>query len=761
MDIRAQFYEAARARAPRRVDAKAELYASVKALVDKEKSKKCERPALAEKTNRVDARAELLTSVQAVLGMKRVSAGCPTGVLAENAMTGSRDEDVECSSGRGSHGLLEEKLSSNAAKIDSEPLDIAPGPQRCVRNPNCLVYLPYGLPAGNSGSQGKGASKTSGSSVELAEVDKENVREDLNVIKRGQGGTSKHSRVSKPREANQVVHFEEEVSIFNSHGVQKAPLKKAKQTYPLAELYLLNPARKPKPAQTAASAQEGAKRSDRKEEQPTMSEQEKRQDTDGGWYTKSEFIKCYGGTAEWEKATRKAPPKPREPERRVSEEDGLSYTKAEFIDYYGGTEQWERAKPEKKNKDFVKDLSLLERRLAPDGRTYTKKQFIEFYGDLVEWDKAGERARIPKTNPAVQAKQQTGAPKKHSAKHAMSFSQATRGGQPTAGDVSRKAAARPPARPNQKLERRRAPDGTWLDKEEFVDCYSLEEWYNAEEETPNQPKEQEIPEKLSDHALQRLVAEINRLDESLQIEFRQVYAAAEMEPSSLSIEEVTEVEKQLKQVIMAEEKCLMVAKQYAAFLAQKSNEFFERKKLEGLEADYIRQYEYQLKAARAEFGDIQTERLEEIKGKLKMLYKTKDSTWMKWRGRRKELEDQIKHHGADPKFLKSGGQSSRRTQENGAAAHGAKKGAQHGRNDVKQLFIAALKHVVNTKKMSMPFNASSIMLAMQELSGKKFSMKDTPFSSLKGLVNEMVNEGHLKVTTVGNTLMVTSTVHAA
>ena len=611
----------------------------------------------------------------------------------------------------------------------------------------------------NSGSRRQSLRASSG---ELEHPDKENVRRDPNII-RDQGGKQEPSQCAATK-AKQVVQFKEQVDIYNylTLGVRTAPLKKAKQTYPLAELYLLNPARK----SAIIPAHPSESKSGDAVEETTMPDQEKRKDTDGRWYTKAEFVQCYGGTAEWDRATKKPqpPPKPREPERRVSEEDGVSYTKQEFIDYFGGTAEWDRAKPEKKNKDFVKDLSLLERRLAPDGRTYTKKQFIEYYGDLVEWDKAGEKLGLNKpTTAAAPPKQEAAAgQKKNSPKHAMSFSQATRGGQQTAGDVARRAPARPPVKPNKNLERRRAPDGQWLDKEEFVDCYSLEEWYNAEEEKKpqSQSTQGDIPEKLNDIALQRLVAEVNRLDESLHHEFRQVYGAVGMEPSSLSMDEVTLVEKQLKEVIMAEEKCLMVAKQYAAYLGQRSAEFFERKKLEGLEADYIRQYEYQLKAARAEFGDIQTERLEGIKGKLKMLYKTKDSTWMKWRGRRKELEMQIKHHGADPRILRAGSQPSRRSQENGVAPQSGKPPAP-ARNEVKQLFVAALKHVINVKKTSMPFNASSIMLAMQDLSGKKFSMKDTPFSSLKGLVNEMVNEGHLKVAMMENTLVVTSTVHAA
>jgi len=78
---------------------------------------------------------------------------------------------------------------------------------------------------------------------------------------------------------------------------------------------------------------------------------ERRYDTDGGLYTKAEFVGEYGGTAEWEAAKRQpaTEPLPRDaapaaPAERRYDTDGGLYTKAEFIGEYGGTAEWEAAR---------------------------------------------------------------------------------------------------------------------------------------------------------------------------------------------------------------------------------------------------------------------------------------------------------------------------------------------------------------------------------------------------------------------------------
>ena len=116
-------------------------------------------------------------------------------------------------------------------------------------------------------------------------------------------------------------------------------------------------------------------------------EAERRQDSDGTWYTKAEFMSEYSGTAEWDRAKRWQPPQqepppaqppptqqqqqqPQQQEQQQQEQqpppqqqppppppqqqleverrydtDGVAYTKEEFMLEYGGTAEWERAQP--------------------------------------------------------------------------------------------------------------------------------------------------------------------------------------------------------------------------------------------------------------------------------------------------------------------------------------------------------------------------------------------------------------------------------
>ena len=53
------------------------------------------------------------------------------------------------------------------------------------------------------------------------------------------------------------------------------------------------------------------------------------------------------------------------------------------------------------------------------------------------------------------------------------------------------------------------------------------------------------------------------------------------------------------------------------------------------------------------------------------------------------------------------------------------------------------------------------MDAMLQLKGQRFSMKETSFQNLKGLVYQMVEEGHLQVKQVESSIVVVDSIHKA
>ena len=70
------------------------------------------------------------------------------------------------------------------------------------------------------------------------------------------------------------------------------------------------------------------------------------------------------------------------PEKRI-DTDGNAYTKSEFLQFFGGAEGqvlWSDAPPVK--------------RYAPDGTAYTQAEFVEWYGGYDEWGAAPSIAQV-------------------------------------------------------------------------------------------------------------------------------------------------------------------------------------------------------------------------------------------------------------------------------------------------------------------------------------------------------------------------------
>ncbi|KAJ9458374.1 Elongation factor 1-alpha [Diplonema papillatum] len=102
-------------------------------------------------------------------------------------------------------------------------------------------------------------------------------------------------------------------------------------------------------------------------------EPERRMDSDGRYYTKQEFVDCYGDEVKWEGC----PPETRAAaaEKRIDPADGNAYTQTQFAACYGGTAHWEKAKEE-------------HRRDPADGKAYTHSDFVVQYKGEYEWDHA-------------------------------------------------------------------------------------------------------------------------------------------------------------------------------------------------------------------------------------------------------------------------------------------------------------------------------------------------------------------------------------
>eukprot|EP00754_Rhynchopus_humris_P008396 Rhum_TRINITY_DN13746_c1_g1::Rhum_TRINITY_DN13746_c1_g1_i1::g.63640::m.63640 len=118
---------------------------------------------------------------------------------------------------------------------------------------------------------------------------------------------------------------------------------------------------------------------------------EKRRDTDGNYYSRPEFLSCYGaaqGDVRWEAA-----------ERRIDASTGAAATKAEFLARHSGLSQWDAALPEGDAGTGVVSASapveLSATRVDPaDGESYSKAEFVACYGGTAQWERAAEEHRI-------------------------------------------------------------------------------------------------------------------------------------------------------------------------------------------------------------------------------------------------------------------------------------------------------------------------------------------------------------------------------
>lgn len=200
--------------------------------------------------------------------------------------------------------------------------------------------------------------------------------------------------------------------------------------------------------------------------------EDKRKDTDGKFYTKSEFIEQYGGTKEWDaKAATSATGAGRKAgapiggstkgqERRI-DSDGKMYTRAEFIKQYGGTREWD-AKGQATKRAAVGGPIRTgggEKRKDTDGKWYTMEEFRKQYGGLAQWNQ-----RAP------------------AAPSARGGGGAARGGGARGAGV----AARGGGMKGQPLvhaeEKRKDTDGKWYTRAEFVALYGGGKEWEAQEQ---------------------------------------------------------------------------------------------------------------------------------------------------------------------------------------------------------------------------------------------------------------------------------------
>ena len=155
------------------------------------------------------------------------------------------------------------------------------------------------------------------------------------------------------------------------------------------------------------SAKNTASANEKSDAKPASPQQEYRRDpSDGQAYTKQDFLDCYGGSAEWEKATIVSGAAQKE--RRTDPSDGRQYTKEDFKACYGGYKEWDAAAPKEKKVEPKKanmepkkanpepkkanpPPTLSEKRRDTDGKMYTRSEFVECYGGSKEWDAAGRK----------------------------------------------------------------------------------------------------------------------------------------------------------------------------------------------------------------------------------------------------------------------------------------------------------------------------------------------------------------------------------
>jgi len=121
--------------------------------------------------------------------------------------------------------------------------------------------------------------------------------------------------------------------------------------------------------------------------------EEKRIDeSDGGAYTRAEFLEVYGDDEVWDISPPYLEPG-QEAERRIDANDGGNYTKAEFFECYGNYEAWNAsAQSSKQGKSTLKERLAggqkndSEKRVDPtDGGSYTKEEFYQVYGNYDVW----------------------------------------------------------------------------------------------------------------------------------------------------------------------------------------------------------------------------------------------------------------------------------------------------------------------------------------------------------------------------------------
>ena len=134
---------------------------------------------------------------------------------------------------------------------------------------------------------------------------------------------------------------------------------------------------------------------------------EKRVDaSDGGSYTKAEFVELYGGTVEWDAAAPVASSLP-----ATAQATGKPQPKTSVLARLGGMSSGgaERSKEQRREQQrsavAAPARSNPEKRVdASDGGSYTKAEFVELYGGTVEWDAAAPKtAAAAATLPAAPA----------------------------------------------------------------------------------------------------------------------------------------------------------------------------------------------------------------------------------------------------------------------------------------------------------------------------------------------------------------------
>jgi hypothetical protein len=141
---------------------------------------------------------------------------------------------------------------------------------------------------------------------------------------------------------------------------------------------------------------------------------EKRIDaSDGGAYTRAEFLGVYGNEDVWRTSSPYFHPG-QEAEKRVDATDGREYTKTEFFDLYGNYDAWDASERNDTHEQLKVETGGVveveaegEQRIDPtDGGSYTKEEYFEVYGDYEQWkvskvDKAAmgvEELRADPTN---------------------------------------------------------------------------------------------------------------------------------------------------------------------------------------------------------------------------------------------------------------------------------------------------------------------------------------------------------------------------